>query len=720
MIEDTKSRNSQGTPPSLPTRPPEKEIQDLQSLKKSAEERHRFESLLFELSARYVNLPPDKVDSEIEKGLSLIVKFLDIDRGNLYELAERGTSLHVTHSYANPGLPTFEGVDVDASFSWTAERLRRGEIISLTKHDDLPDEAIFEKRFWLANGLKSMLGLPLVVGGSILGALTFACIRSYHSWSDELIRQLRLVGEVFGNALMRKRAQQQIDELLQFEQLVSRISATYINSPADGVDPAIEEGLKQIGKFLGADRCNLLQFSEEERSFHRAHVWTAEGIKELPVSTKYHQLPWLGEEWRSGRAVRFKSPDDLPDEASIDKQKLQKVGTKSLVSVPLSAGESTFGVLAITTVRTHRAWSEHLTQRLQLLGEIFANALARKNADLELQNAFTEIKSLKDRLKQENIYLKKEIKLRSHPEGIIGQSDSIKQVLRQVEQVAKTEATVLVLGETGTGKELIAHAIHNQSARKKLPMVEVNCAAFSPTLIENELFGREKGAYTGATSQQIGRFELADQSTIFLDEIGELPPDLQAKLLKVIEEGKFERLGSTKIINVKLRVIAATNRDLNRAVREGRFREDLFFRLSVFPILVPPLRERTEDIPLLVQAFVNKFGKTMGKRIKRIPRRTMQALQRYPWPGNIRELKNLVERAMITSENDVLEVPSPHVFDSTASHELTLEDTERRHILKILEKTSWRVSGKNGAAGILGLKSTTLEYKMKKLGISRP
>ena len=355
----------------------------------------------------------------------------------------------------------------------------------------------------------------------------------------------------------------------------------------------------------------------------------------------------------------------------------------------------------------------------KLVGGIAFDITERKQAEEKLQKAFEEIKELKNRLEQENIYLREEIEVRHRHEEIIGKSDAIKKALNQAEQVADTDSTVLMLGETGTGKELLARTIHNLSSRKGRPMVKVNCAALPSTLIESELFGREKGAYTGALTKQMGRFEVADGSTIFLDEISELPFDAQAKLLRVLEEGQFERLGSSKTIKVDVRVIAATNRDLAKAVSEGSFREDLYYRLNVFPVTVPPLRDRREDIPLLVWAFIKEYGEIMGKTIERIPRKNMDALQRYPWPGNIRELRNAIERAMILSKSTTVQVDLPKISDSTKPQSVTLEESERRHIIKVLESTGWRVRGKNGAAELLGLKPTTLDSRIKKLGIQR-
>jgi len=337
----------------------------------------------------------------------------------------------------------------------------------------------------------------------------------------------------------------------------------------------------------------------------------------------------------------------------------------------------------------------------------------------QLKEHLHEIEVLKQRLEAENIYLREEVKLMVEHKDIVGQSVAMKRVLSQAEQVAPTDSTVLLLGETGTGKELLARAIHNMSTRKDRTLVTVNCASLPPTLIESEIFGREKGAYTGALTRMTGRFELADNSTLFLDEIGELPLDLQSKLLRVLEHGQFERLGSSRTIKVNVRIIAATNRDLEQAVKDGTFRRDLFYRLNVFPIVIPPLRERAGDIPLLVRSIVKEFQKRMGKEIESIPKKTMEYLQSYSWPGNVRELKNKIEHAMILSTGKSLDVNLPRRTSSETDASGNLNDMERMHLVAVLEKTGWRISGQGGAAEVLGLKRTTLQAKMKKLGIQR-
>ena len=377
----------------------------------------------------------------------------------------------------------------------------------------------------------------------------------------------------------------------------------------------------------------------------------------------------------------------------------------------LKAGEGTLPVL-LSLSPVH---SEGMDCAVMVITDL----TDQKKAEEALREALKEVKQLKDKLREENLYLREEINLIHSHKDIVGNSEAISTVLKQIEQVAPTDSTVLILGETGTGKELLAHAIHNLSSRKGRLMIKVNCAAMPPTLIESELFGREKGAFTGALSKQLGRFELADASTIFLEEIDTLPPELQAKLLRVLESGEFERLGNPRTVKVDIRIISATNCDLARVVGEGRFREDLYYRLNIFQITVPPLRERREDILPLVWFFVKEFSERMGKRIESIPQKCVEALQAYPWPGNVRELRNVTERAMIITTGPVLHMDVPKIVQSGADQSWTLEEVEKRHIIEALNETGWQVSGKDGAAEILDINPKTLESMMKKLGIQR-
>jgi formate hydrogenlyase transcriptional activator len=348
----------------------------------------------------------------------------------------------------------------------------------------------------------------------------------------------------------------------------------------------------------------------------------------------------------------------------------------------------------------------------------------RKRAEVSLQAAYAEIKGLKDRLLAENSYLQQEVARHFNFGEIVGQSSELAQVFLKVEQVAPMNATVLLLGETGTGKGVLARAIHGASARKGRPLITVNCTTLPAALVESELFGREKGAFTGAHDRQIGRFELANGGTIFLDEIGEMPAELQCKLLRVIQDGEFERLGSSRTLKTDVRIIAATNRDLAQEMANGRFREDLFYRLNVFPITMPPLRQRREDIPLLVRHFVAKFNQKIGKKIETVGREALESLQGYHWPGNVRELENVIERAVITSQGSTLQVldrfeAQPKAADPAGEQVRPLVEMEHDHIVQVLLKTGWRIEGAHGAAQLLGINASTLRARMRKYGIER-
>ncbi len=394
---------------------------------------------------------------------------------------------------------------------------------------------------------------------------------------------------------------------------------------------------------------------------------------------------------------------------------LLKAGIHSYVVVPLIAKQNTLGTLNMASRVPDRYTDEDAAFLMEVAYQV-AQAI-------ENMLAYEEITELKTRLERENLYLQEEIKTKHNFDEIVGDSPAIAKMLQAIETVAPTDATVLICGETGTGKELVARAVHNLSPKRHKPLVTVNCAALPATLIESELFGHEKGAFTGAVVRKIGRFELADGGTIFLDEIGDLPLELQAKLLRVLQQGEFERVGSSQTSKVDVRVIAATNRELAKAMQEERFRSDLYYRLNVFPIAVPPLRERRDDIPPLVQSFVKRYGAKMGKQIEAIPQRRMAALQAYTWPGNVRELENVIERAVILSQGPKLELgdwrPQPGDVTTGGPGVPTLDELQRQHILEVLELTNWRVSGASGAAELLGLRPTTLEARMKKLGIRR-
>jgi formate hydrogenlyase transcriptional activator len=422
----------------------------------------------------------------------------------------------------------------------------------------------------------------------------------------------------------------------------------------------------------------------------------------------------VGEAFVQQRAVV--RPDLSTERKTASEDRAYGHGFRSMCALPLMVHGRGIGAITLGSLTPLQYSQSDADFLMSLAGQI---ALAVDN-----MTAHEETEKLKARFQAEAVYLQEEIKTEHNFEEIIGQSGSLREVLRKVEQVAPTDATVLIRGETGTGKELLARAVHNRSKRNSRPLVKVNCGSIPSGLVESELFGHEKGAFTGATQRRIGRFELGHGGTIFLDEVTELPLDTQVKLLRVLQEGEFERVGSSHTIKVDARVIAATNRDLKEAVGNGSFRSDLFYRLNVFPLEVPPLRQRTEDIPLLVSFFLSRFGMKLGKELRGVSQKSMEGLLQYHWPGNIRELQNVIERAAVLAKGPIVQiddslsrigaaVEAPPVID-------TLENVERNHILRALTETRWVIHGKKGAAEILGINPSTLRSRMEKLGIKRP
>ena len=418
--------------------------------------------------------------------------------------------------------------------------------------------------------------------------------------------------------------------------------------------------------------------------------------------------------YRTGKPVVI-TPENIGSFSSELVRRLEAAGLRNGCSAPLVTAKGVLGVLNVVWAGDRPVSDDDVSLLSQVAVQI---AIAIENA-----LAYRQIQALKDRLAEEKLYLEEEIQTEHNFGEIVGESPAFQAALRKTETVAATNAAVLILGETGTGKELVARAIHDLSPRRSRTFVKVNCAAIPTGLLESELFGHEKGAFTGAIARKLGRFELADQGTLFLDEVGDIPLELQPKLLRALQEQEFERLGSNQTIRVDVRVVAATNRDLIRMVGDREFRSDLFYRLNVFPIQIPPLRERREDIPLLVRYFAQKYSRQMDRHILSIPTEAMEAMSAYSWPGNIRELENFIERAVILSPGPGLRIPIAELRDAAGAaqaYDATLEEAEREHILRVLRETRWRLSGEGGAAERLGMKRTTLQSKMKKLGIERP
>ncbi|MGB7971932.1 MAG: sigma 54-interacting transcriptional regulator [Candidatus Deferrimicrobiaceae bacterium] len=632
--------------------------------------------MLANLSTHFVSLPAKQLDIEIEEAQRQVCECLGLDVSLLWQISpDNPDTMFVTHRHLPPDFPPLpEVLDRKKAFPWAMERALRGETIILNRLTDVPPEAVRDAEVARSLGAKSLVTFPLTTGGRpTFGVLNFTATRKEQDWSSELVSRLQLVAQVFANAIARKHDEQALRD--------SEERLTLATSAADA-------GLWMLNAA-------------------GTRIWGNAKIMEL------FGLP-TADDLEVERVPALVHPEDRD---------------RALEALVRARRSTEMSILDCRIVRPDGSvrWM-HLRGRLvagasdepaRLMG-IAADVTVRKEMEMQLRQTLEEVQRLRDQLQQENVYLREKLRRDDDHHRIVGESKAIRKMLSQAERVATTDTAVLITGETGTGKELLAQAIHDMSGRSKKTMVMVNCAALPPALIESELFGREKGAYTGAMSRQTGRFELADGSTLFLDEIGDLSLDLQVKLLRVLQDGRFERLGSNHTLTLDVRVIAATNKDLRAMIRDGRFREDLFHRLDVYPIEVPPLRDRVTDIPLLVWKFVREFNKKMGKSIDSIPRQTMERLKQYHWPGNVRELRNLVERGMIVCDGRSLTIDHPADAREPTSLPVTLEAVERKHICEVLDRVHWRISGKHGAAEILGLLPTTLHSRMKKLGISRP
>jgi transcriptional regulator with GAF, ATPase, and Fis domain len=686
-----------------------------------------FDHVLAEVAATFVDLPPEALDGHLEATLGRIAEALGLDRSAVGQRVDG--QFQVTHQWTRPGFPRLPAaVILEETVPWLAERvLRRQEPIVAASLGDYPPEASAERLMAERTGVKANVVLPLIVGGESVGAISFVDLQREREWPAPLVDRLRLVAEITASAVARKEADLARRRALAFEALVSQLSATLAGVLAEPVDRQVVATLGRIAEFLGADRATVLQGSPPG-PLRRTHQWVRPGWPPVGAPEESSAFPWIVDRlFAACQPVAFVRLDELPAEAARDRDGFERLGIKSAIARPLIVDDRVFGALVFGALAGPRRWPPELVERLGTVSELVAGTLARHRAETELRTALAENERLRARLEAENRYLQAEVRQEHDVEDIVGRTAALRAVLHKVDQVAATDVPVLLLGETGTGKELVARAIHARSGRGARPLIAVNCAALPLPLVESELFGHEKGAFTGATQTRPGRFELADGSTLFLDEIGDLEPALQAKLLRVLQDGQVQRLGASRVQKVDVRIIAATNRDLEAALREGRFRADLYYRLSVFPVTLPPLRARREDIPLLVWRFIQTRQRALGRRVSEVPPAAMAALAAYDGPGNVRELQNVVDRALILSSGPALEVDEalgrarpaarPPSVPPPAG---TLEEAERAHIIGVLEACQWIVEGRGQAADRLGLRPSTLRRRMKKLRIERP
>jgi formate hydrogenlyase transcriptional activator len=568
-------------------------------------------------------------------------------------------------------------------------------------------------------GVRSFCVVPLTTAQRPLGTLGFGKLEPHHydpSEVDFMQQVARQVAVAVDNALNFEAAQAYQQQLAR-ERDRLRVLLEVNNALVSTLDlrqlfQVIASSLRRV---LHHEYTSLALLEPKTQSLRvRALQFTGgHGFIHEELTVPLEKSP-AGQAFATRRPQRFTRADLERFDSDVTRRLIAE-GVRAECCVPLITRERVLGTLNAASFRD----SAFTQEDQDLLSQVAAQvAIAVENA-----LAFQEIAELKNKLTEEKLYLEDEIRTEHNFEEIVGDSPTLKALLSQLQTVAPTDSTVLITGETGTGKELIARAIHNLSARRDRTFVKINCAAIPTGLLESELFGHEKGAFTGAISQKLGRFELADKGTLFLDEVGDIPLELQPKLLRVLQEQEFERLGSTRTLRIDVRVVSATNRDLARLVESGAFRSDLFYRLNVFPLTVPPLRERRDDIPTLVRYFAQRYARRMNRHIETVSTETIAALERYHWPGNVRELENLIERAVILSPSPVLHIPLSELKSNPDGHATglaTLAEAERDHIVRALEESKWVLGGAKGAAALLGMKRTTLQSRMQKLGISRP
>lgn len=643
----------------------------------------------------------------LDRSLRQIIEF-DYLGLALYDATQGVMRLHAT---AGP-LPVESPVTVTAVANSPAEWVLQEQLPIV-----IPDLAA-ETRWpefvtvLLGGGVRGVTLIPLSNGSRRLGILVFG-VRTVHEPSEEglaLVQRVASEAAVTVDAyLMQQQLTLQRDRL---QVLFDVTNALVSKLPWEELFASISD---QISRIIRLDFAVLTLFDEKSGllSLYALHFTGEQLFDENRPPLEVEGLP-SAEALRSGKVVVINQPD-YDRFPSPEYRRLVSLGFRSSCSIPLITPKRTLGTLEVARASVEPWTSEDVELLTQVARQV---AIAVENS-----LSYRELAEIKEKLATENLYLQDEIRSDHNPSSMIGDSPAFQAMMKSAQIVAPTNATVLVLGETGTGKELIARAIHDMSERKKHTFVKVNCPAIPATLLESELFGHEKGAFTGALGQKIGRFEFANHGTLFLDEVGEIPLELQSKLLRAIQEQEFERLGSNRTIQVDIRVIAATNRDLKAMVEEGKFRSDLYYRLHVFPIELPPLRDRKSDIPLLIRYFAQKYAQHMNRRIESIPKTAIEALTGYDWPGNIRELQNLIERSVILTQGSILQVAMPEFTNSTVAKPVRKSELsssqEREKILRALKEARGVVGGTDGAAAKLGLRRTTLQSRMKKLNIDR-
>jgi len=695
--------------------------------------RLRLAELISELSAAFIELPASRIDEGVDEALSVAGVGFGLDRASVLHYEPHRLRLHVSHEWTAPGIPKgAAGRHYDLAENAIFGRLflERDALVA-SSLDALPDtaEGAGTRAVLVAMGIRAIAIVPLKVGSELRGMVTFAQVKRDREWTPELVATLRLAAEILANALERKRTDGELRGQLAFEQTYSRLSADLLPGSISGFDGALERALETTSSVLELSRALLLTYpkaTEVPRLFQQWHRPDCPGYGPDALRL-FEGTTWPASALQAGEVVVTGS-DEIPTEAAEARRVLDVASYRLHVLVPLRSGDSTVGVVLLQAAEEPAGGRGILASRARLLVDLIAGAVGRVAAEIERERSREELQRVKNQIELERDFLRQEAKGDPGRRDLIGESPALRQTLEALEAVAITNAAALLIGESGVGKELFARAVHERSRRVDEPLVKVNCAAIPKDLFESEFFGHVRGSFTGAIKDRVGRFELAHRGTLFLDEVGEIPFELQSKLLRVLQEGEFERVGDDRTRKVDVRVVAATNRDLAKDVAQGTFRQDLYYRLSVFPIRVPPLRERPSDIPVLAEHFASLFRRSFGRSDLVLKPEHMSVLTSYDWPGNVRELQHVIERAFILAGRDrplAIRV-DPHapasVVESSPPTIVTAEELEalsKRSVIAALERAAGRIGGPGGAAELLGMRPSTLRDRMRVLGVTR-
>ena len=699
------------------------ETTELREAEQALAARLEHTELLSELSATFIELPAVQIDRGIQDALAILGRTLQVDRASLWRFEPRDLSVVATHEWAAeeserriPGRP----FNILQS-GYFGSRILEGETVTVESRDALPPEAALLREALETLKIKAMVAVPLLVTGELRGILAFSRVDAPHTWAKDLISTVRLASHLVANALERQACDRELRERVAIEHSFNQLSTRLSQVTRDSASRVLGEALPKIGESLGFSRVAIALLESAIEPPHQREWRSAtlgqRSAKDAPI----------GEGWPLAQLIEGEiimvSNGELP--GSVAANLLETSELDFHVVAPLRAAAlRTIGVLVLERRGEPPSGRIALTQWVRVLAEMLTVTLVRVQAEAERQRTLEELERVKTSIEVERDFLRQEIRGEPGRRDLIGASLALQRALEAVDAVASTNATTLLIGESGVGKELFARAVHERSLRAGGPLIKVNCATIPKDLFESEFFGHVRGSFTGALKTRTGRFELANSGTLFLDEVGEIPLDLQSKLLRVLQEGEFERVGDDHTRRVDVRIVAATNRNLARDVATRAFRQDLYYRLAVFPIHIPPLRERRSDIPLLAQHFLALSRRSLGLPDLELTDAQLTALADYDWPGNVRELEHVIERAAILARHTgrleiELELHKP-ASDFSSEASFNLREISRRSVLAALEQSSWRIGGPGGAAELLGLRPSTLRDRMRALKIERP